>query len=254
MVEPLCYAGQYSRNVHVHQISEHPQRIEGVSYGVVYLQFGRPFCGSIDFVAQDSEGRLVLFDWKRTKQIATKYNDPFRSMHEPLSHLDDCAGWHYRLQLNVYRYLLMKYYAFDVSAMYVVCTHPDNGETAFVDEVPVLEQEVNVLMNKQRQFVAEDTTSCQNERAHYGRGSSTVAATQLVPMDICVPVETSLTQPWVATGEVEGSAFSCGMCPGADEEPGPKRPKLDTPVKDKKRPSSEVVPTTGHETELRRVQ
>ena len=159
--------------------------------------------GTIDFVAQDSEGRLVLFDWKRTKQIPTKYLNPFRSMHEPLSHLDDCAGWHDRLQLNVYRYLLMKYYDFDVSAMYVVCTHPDNGETAFVDEVPVLEQEVNVLMNKQRQFVAGDTTACRNDMAHMNdRGSSTVAATHLVPMDIRVPVETSLTQPWVATGEV----------------------------------------------------
>ena len=116
-------------------------------------------------------------------------------MHEPLSHLDDRAGWHDRLQLNVYRYLLMTYYDFDVSAIYDACTHLDNGETAFVDEVPVLEEEVNVLMNKQRQFVAEDTTSCRNDMAHMNdRGSSTVAATQLVPRGIRVPVETSLTK------------------------------------------------------------
>ena len=44
------------------------------------------------------------------------------------------------------------------------------------------------------------------------------------------------------------------MCPGANEEPVPKLPKFDTSVKDKKRLSSELVPTAGHDTELRRVQ
>ena len=103
-------------------------------------------------------------------------------MHEPLSHLDHCTGLDYRLQLKVYQDLLMKYYDFDVSAMRVGCIHPDNGETAFVDEVLGLDQEVNVLMNKPRQFVAEDTKPCQNDMAHMNdRGSSTVAAMQLVP-------------------------------------------------------------------------
>ena len=41
---------------------------------------------------------------------------------------------------------------------------------------------------------------------------------------------------------------------GRMSELGTGTGKLDTSVKDKKRPSSEVVPTTGHDTELRRVQ
>jgi hypothetical protein len=37
-----------------------------------------------------------------------------------------------------------------VSKMLVVCTHPDNGATAFVDHVPCLEKETALLMDWQR--------------------------------------------------------------------------------------------------------
>ena len=67
-------------------------------------------------------------------------------MLAPLSHLDDCAGNHYRLQLNCYMYILEKYYAVKVAAMFVVGTHPDNAPCAFVDAVPVMPQETEALM------------------------------------------------------------------------------------------------------------
>ncbi|CAE8584402.1 unnamed protein product [Polarella glacialis] len=47
--------------------------------------------GSIDFVATRSDGALVLFDWKRTKELHTKYSNRFQSMTGPLSHLADCV-------------------------------------------------------------------------------------------------------------------------------------------------------------------
>ena len=111
--------------------------------------------GTIDFVAKDPWGRLVLFDWKRTKQIAGKYSNVYRRMLEPLEHIEDCAGSHYRLQLNCYKYLLQKYYGFEVSALFVVCTHPDNGDSAFVDRVPVMLVETEALMNTQKRRVIE---------------------------------------------------------------------------------------------------
>lgn len=67
----------------------------------------------------------------------------------PLQHLPDCGGWHYRIQLNCYKFLLEKYYGRKVSAMYVVCTHPDNNQQAFVDKVPHLEQETLAVMQDQ---------------------------------------------------------------------------------------------------------
>ena len=36
--------------------------------------------GSIDFVAMDGEGHLVLFDWKRSKDLRTKYCNKFQRM------------------------------------------------------------------------------------------------------------------------------------------------------------------------------
>jgi len=56
--------------------------------------------GSIDFVAKDDQGLLHLFDWKRSKDLRSKYSCRWRRMLEPLEHLDDCSGNHYRLQLN----------------------------------------------------------------------------------------------------------------------------------------------------------
>ena len=64
--------------------------------------------GSIDFVAMDDEGHLVLFDWKLSKDLRTKYCNTYQRMREPLRHLDDCAGAHYKLPINAYRYILQK--------------------------------------------------------------------------------------------------------------------------------------------------
>ena len=69
----------------------------------------------------------------------------------PLAHLAACAGVHYRLQLNCYRYILEKYYGVIVEAMYVVCTHPGNGSDAVVDCVPVMHAETEKLMKHQRE-------------------------------------------------------------------------------------------------------
>ena len=48
--------------------------------------------GSIDFVARKTDGSLILYDWKRSKDLRNKYTSPWRQMNGPLRHLDDCAG------------------------------------------------------------------------------------------------------------------------------------------------------------------
>ena len=110
--------------------------------------------GSIDFVAKAADGTFMIVDWKRCKQLKTKYTNPFSGMLPPLSHLPDCAGQHYRLQLNCYRFLLQKYYGMVVSEMLVVCTHPDNQHEAFIDHVPIMTTETDLLMSWQRQQVS----------------------------------------------------------------------------------------------------
>lgn len=106
--------------------------------------------GSIDFVAEGVDRKLMIVDWKRTKVLKSKYSNSFRRMKPPFAHLPDCAGVHYRLQLNCYRFLIEKYYGRQVGRMVVVGTHPDNGSSPFLDEVPVLDAEVESLMAWQR--------------------------------------------------------------------------------------------------------
>ena len=106
--------------------------------------------GSIDFVAESVDDRsLTIIDWKRTKSIASKYVGQ-NFMKSPLQHISDCSGMHYRLQLNCYRYLLEKYYDRRVSTMLVVCTHPDVGSQAYIDNVPVMLVETEAMMSWQR--------------------------------------------------------------------------------------------------------
>ncbi|CAE8658603.1 unnamed protein product [Polarella glacialis] len=122
------------------------------AYRTEWMIYGEDLnlAGSIDFVATRSDGALVLFDWKRTKELHTKYSNRFQSMTGPLSHLADCAGMHYRLQLNVYRYILEKYYGQKVHSMFVVGCHPAYASSqAFVDEVPILEDETTILIRHQ---------------------------------------------------------------------------------------------------------
>ena len=102
--------------------------------------------GCIDFVAMDMLGQCVLYDWKRTRGLSGKYQNQWRSMRSPLEHLDDVVGNKYRLQLNVYRWILERYYNLRVVEMFVVCLHPELGLVPFIDEVPDMQAEVEDIM------------------------------------------------------------------------------------------------------------
>ena len=106
--------------------------------------------GSMDFVAVNERGQLIIYDWKRCKDLKSKYCNVWQNMLHPLSSMPDCSGLHYRLQHNIYRYILQKYYCAEVAGMFVVCVHPDNDADVFVDEVPVLDYEISLMMQHQR--------------------------------------------------------------------------------------------------------
>ena len=70
-----------------------------------------------------------------------------REVHEaPLQRTADCQGEHYRLQLNIYKWILEKYYGVKVTGMKVVCVHPRYLPDGSVDEVPDMQDAINVLM------------------------------------------------------------------------------------------------------------
>ena len=107
--------------------------------------------GSIDLVLKKTGvAEFVLVDWKRSEKLAQKYNGYGKLMKHPLHSIEDCQGQHYRLQLNIYKWILEKYYDLVISEMYVVCVHPVYDPDGFVDVVPDMTEQVEELMQCRR--------------------------------------------------------------------------------------------------------
>ena len=110
--------------------------------------------GSIDLVLQDPvDGGLVLVDWKRSAKLDQKYESFGRYMRGPLESIPDCQGWHYKLQLNAYKWIIESYYQQKVKGMFVVCAHPNFAPDGFVDTVPDLSDTMSTLMHARRALV-----------------------------------------------------------------------------------------------------
>lgn len=106
--------------------------------------------GSVDFIGIKPNGHLFVADWKRTRDLRAHMRG-YRRLKAPLSHLDDCKGVKYCLQLNIYAYILEKYYGLKVDNLQIVCVHPELDGVPFVYEAPRMDAEVAVIMAAHRQ-------------------------------------------------------------------------------------------------------
>lgn len=81
--------------------------------------------GSIDMVFQDKDGSLMIYDWKRVAEISkiSKFND--WSISDIIS-VPDSKYWHYAIQLNIYKAILIEKYNMHITDLYLVSLHPDN--------------------------------------------------------------------------------------------------------------------------------
>jgi hypothetical protein len=80
--------------------------------------------GTIDFVAENKDGTIDLYDWKRSSKV-NEYVSSYSHCLEPeLSHIPDTTYWKYTMQLNLYRYIVEKM-GKRVRRMFLVCFHPD---------------------------------------------------------------------------------------------------------------------------------
>lgn len=93
---------------------------------------------------------FVLCDWKRCKSI--EKTNRFRNGKDPLGHLPDCNFTHYSLQLNLYKYILEKYYGLNVGEMYLIALHPTQ-ENYLQFEVPVLQDEIEKLLQARLEYL-----------------------------------------------------------------------------------------------------
>ena len=103
--------------------------------------------GTLDFVCRCEDGTYEIYDWKRSNKIDPTERNPWANGLNGLEHLTDTSYSHYCLQQNLYRYMLEKNYGIKVSRMNLVVLHPELP-TYKVVPVPVMEREINVILNK----------------------------------------------------------------------------------------------------------
>lgn len=102
--------------------------------------------GSIDMVFENEQGDLLIYDWKRSKEIVKTSTWNKFSNNETISHIPDTNYWHYCLQLNTYKAMLEANYDKKVVGLYLVCLHPDNKNGNFQRiKVADLQEEVKDL-------------------------------------------------------------------------------------------------------------
>ncbi len=107
--------------------------------------------GSIDMVYENPDGTLMIYDWKRSKEISriNKF-DQYAEIYS-ISHLPDSNFWHYSLQLNTYKVILEKKYGKKVTNLRLVRLHPNcletNEDTYELIDVPILQKEMRDLFS-----------------------------------------------------------------------------------------------------------
>jgi hypothetical protein len=94
------------------------------SFGIEHRVFDEStkLVGTIDYVAQNADGTVDVYDWKRSGDLTKGFG---KCIHPLLGHIPDTKYWRYTLQLNMYRFLLEKN-GQSVRNMYIACFHPSN--------------------------------------------------------------------------------------------------------------------------------
>jgi len=115
--------------------------------------------GSIDMIFENPDGTLQIYDWKRCRAIEYENGFGQSAVNPVISHLPDTNFWHYSLQLNTYKTILELKYGKKITAMYLVCLHPNNCYKTYDRlEVPDLKKEMANLFAQRKAQVEEDNS------------------------------------------------------------------------------------------------
>lgn len=99
--------------------------------------------GSIDLILHDPALDVYhIVDHKRSDKLRDGFKG-FRRMKPPFSHLQDCKGAGYTLQLSLYQYILEREYGLRIGDRVLLSLHPD---VPCVAKVPYLKAEVEYIM------------------------------------------------------------------------------------------------------------
>jgi hypothetical protein len=110
--------------------------------------------GSIDMVYENPDGTLMIYDWKRSKEISTinKYNK--YAITECISQYPDSNFWHYALQLNTYKAIIESKYDKKVTNLCLVRLHPDAEENTYeLLPVPDMQSSIKELFELRKKEI-----------------------------------------------------------------------------------------------------
>ena len=131
--------------------------------------------GSVDMVYENPDGTLLIYDWKRCKEIVKENSFGSYALTNCIRHLPDTNFWHYSLQLNTYKTILEQKYGKKVVGLCLVCLHPNNDDYQLI-EVPFLEKEMVDLFEYRKEMLT--TTSLIKKKSLTTTTSSTSSLKQ----------------------------------------------------------------------------
>jgi hypothetical protein len=114
--------------------------------------------GSVDMVYENPDGTLLIYDWKRCKEIIKVNPYGGKAMTACIKHLEDTNFWHYSLQLNTYKTIIEEKYGKKVVGLCLVCLHPNNDNYQLI-EVPFLQQEMIDLFEYRKEMLLPKKTT-----------------------------------------------------------------------------------------------
>ena len=110
--------------------------------------------GSVDMIYENPDGTLLIYDWKRCKEIIKENAYGSTATTECIQHLPDTNFWHYALQLNTYKTIIEEKYGKKVVGLCLVCLHPNNADYQLI-EVPFMEKELVDLFEYRREMLVK---------------------------------------------------------------------------------------------------
>ena len=117
--------------------------------------------GTIDFLADNGDGTVDLWDWKRSVKVVSPagelldYNRRGATGYAPIDHIPDTAYHHYALQLSVYRYILETKYGIKVRRSRLGVFHPELTKYQVV-ELPYLCDEAKAILDESTRRISKD--------------------------------------------------------------------------------------------------
>jgi ATP-dependent exoDNAse (exonuclease V) beta subunit len=136
-------------------VRDHPDLVPYRTEWMIYDEELK-LAGSIDMVYENPDGTLMIYDWKRCKEIVQVNNWNKYATNPLIKRMPDCNFWHYSLQLNTYKAILERKYGKTVTKLCLVRLHPTNeGDSYELIDVPALTAEIDILFKEQEKKFVE---------------------------------------------------------------------------------------------------